>query len=90
VSSAAGIARALGAAGTATPPSIKEQDRVLRTPRPCPRFSYRGVFGISVFLDHLKANSRDPGKAKLSRGGGHYINYTATHEGTTVVDSNHD
>ena len=56
---------------------------------PVPAFLI-GVFLESVFLDHLKANSRDPRKAKLSRGGGRYINYTATHEGTTVVDSNHD
>ena len=89
LTSAAGIARAVGGAGTATSPSVKErgQRSVHKKSRPCPRFSYRGLFFWNQSsLTSLKANSRDPRKAKLSRGGGRYINYTATHEGTTVID----
>ena len=45
-------------------------------------YSRRG----SVLLDHLKANLGDARKAKLSRGGRRHINYSPTHEGTTIIE----
>ena len=45
---------------------------------------------ISLFFDHLQAHLSSSRKAKLSGGGGHHIDYAPTHEGTSVVDPNHD
>ena len=48
-----------------------------------------GIVLIHVLLDHLKANSGDAGKTKLSRGGRRHIDYSPTHEGATIIDTHH-